>query len=317
MVNLRSSEDHYQRVQRISALTTAAAERALRRLKMNDLDGSWPEVGALMYVILSRGQLAAAESARLYVPQALAEQGIPDDPEFDVRPRAFSGVASDGRPLESLLYAPVAAAKRSLSLGAPRPLDAPTVTLRRIATTQTADAARMATSVGAYARTSVTYYTRMLNPPSCSRCAILAGRVYKNNEGFLRHPHCDCVHVPTREDMAGDLTTDPDAYFKSLSKAEQDRIFTKSGAQAVRDGADLGQVVNARRGMRTVAGEQRRAFGARITNEGITRRGFAVNAPGSTVARRRGVRLAPEAIYEVASDRADAVRLLRANGYIR
>jgi len=40
----------------------------------------------------------------------------------------------------------------------------------------------------------------------------------------------------------------PDDYFQSLSKAEQDRVFTKAGAEAVRNGADPAKVVNARRG---------------------------------------------------------------------
>src|SRR5690348_18342012 len=36
----------------------------------------------------------------------------------------------------------------------------------------------------------------LLNPPSCQRCAILAGRWYRWSQGFLRHPRCDCVNLP-------------------------------------------------------------------------------------------------------------------------
>lgn len=61
--------------------------------------------------------------------------------------------------------------------------------------------------------------------------------------------NCDCRHIPCTEDVADDLRTDPKAYFDSLSESEQSRIFTKSGAKAIRDGADMGRVVNARRGM--------------------------------------------------------------------
>jgi hypothetical protein len=122
------------------------------------------------------------------------------------------------------------------------------------------------------------------------------------------------VHVPAAEDAAGDLVTNPRDYFDSLTPAQQDAIFTKSGASAIRDGADIGQVVNARRGMSTA---QIGGRSTRVTNEGITRTGFATNAPGSTVAARGGVRLMPETIYQVATSRADAIRLLRANGYLR
>lgn len=61
--------------------------------------------------------------------------------------------------------------------------------------------------------------------------------------------YCDCRHIPCPEAVADDLTTDPRAYFDSLSGPEQERIFTRSGAKAIRDGADMGRVVNARRGM--------------------------------------------------------------------
>jgi hypothetical protein len=109
-----------------------------------------------------------------------------------------------------------------------------------------------------------------------------------------RHPRCDCQHIPAREDMAGDLRTDPGAYFRSLPEKEQDRLFTADGAQAIRHGADVSQVVNARRGMYTAAGHS------------FTRTGA-----------RRGPRLMPEQIYlEARGNRAEAIRLLRFHGYL-
>lgn len=106
----------------------------------------------------------------------------------------------------------------------------------------------------------------------------------------------DCIHIPCREDSADDLRTDPKAYFNSLSAAEQDRLFTKAGAEAIRSGADMARVVNARRGMQ-VAGD-----GRAYTTEAAGRR----------------PRLMPEQIYrEAGTDRAEALRLLRLHGYIR
>lgn len=110
---------------------------------------------------------------------------------------------------------------------------------------------------------------------------------------------CDCVHVPTAEDTADDLRTDPRAYFDSLTPADQDRYFSKANAQAIRDGADMNQIVNAtgRSSGMTVAGRQ-------YTTEATTRRGTG------------RVRLTPETIYTAAANREDAVRLLRVHGYL-
>src|SRR5690606_25790677 len=104
-----------------------------------------------------------------------------------------------------------------------------------------------------------------------SRCVILAGRFYRKNTGFQRHPGCDCRHIPASESVAGDLAVDPRAYFDSLTEAEQDKAFTKAGAEAIRAGADIGQVVNARRGMYTAQGQL-------LTREGTTSRGRAFQA---------------------------------------
>jgi hypothetical protein len=183
--------------------------------------------------------------------------------------------------------------------------------LEMIAVTQVQDAGRTAAGVAIAARPHVAGYVRHLRPPSCSRCAVLAGQFYRWNTGFLRHPRCDCRHVPVSSaELYRDEVTSPRAYFDSLSRAEQDRVFTNAGARAIRDGADLTQVVNARRGMRTanVYGRE-----VRVTTEGTTRRGVA----GKLLDGRKTPRLMPEQIYADATDRADAIRLLERHGYIR
>ena len=55
-------------------------------------------------------------------------------------------------------------------------------------------------------------------------------------------------------------------------------------------------------------------FGRRVfvTTEGTTRRGVA----GARLGQARTPRLMPESILEIATDREDAVRLLRRFGYI-
>jgi hypothetical protein len=187
--------------------------------------------------------------------------------------------------------------------------------------TQVQDAARAAAGVSIAARPHIGY-VRMLNPPSCSRCVIQAGKFFRYNEGFQRHPRCDCRHVPSLENVAGDLTTNPVAYFDSLSTAEQDRLLGKANAEAVRRGANIIQIVNAYRrtsGMQ-VAGVPpiKTIRGDKYTTEGTTRRALA--AKQQVALRRNGrsqLRLMPESIFEIAKDREDAQRLLRLYGWVR
>lgn len=192
------------------------------------------------------------------------------------------------------------------------------------AATIIADTARAAEAAAAAERPWVGGYVRMLNPPSCSRCVVLAGKFYLWNEGFKRHPLCDCRHIPAPENMAGDLLTTPDAYFESLSRADQDKYFTKAGAHAIRDGADITQVVNARRGMAT-AGESLTRAGVtpdgRATRVNVSVARAARNADGSLTTSARATarrpRLMPESIYEIADgDRAEAIRLLKLHGFL-
>jgi len=175
--------------------------------------------------------------------------------------------------------------------------------LERNISTTLADTGRTAASVDIVTRPQVGY-VRMLNPPSCSRCTVLAGRYYKWNAGFRRHPRCDCIHQPSKGIDAAKsegLIADPYDYFNGLSEAEQDKAFTKAGAQAIRDGADISQVVNARRGMAT-------SQGLLITREGTTKRGY--------YGRGKSPRLMPETIYQTAGSREEALRMLKQYGYI-
>lgn len=287
---LASALEHYRRQQRITTAGLVAARKVQRKGPL--------EVAK----VVTAFQILAARDAESSVREMLDEQSIDDPAAGSVQIVALAGVASDGRPLDTLFDQ----AKNDFQFGL-------------MVATQLQDAARGAAGVSIASRKHVGY-VRMLNPPSCSRCAILAGKYYHFNEGFQRHPKCDCRHIPTTENLAGDLTTNPDAYFRSLSPAQQDQIFTKAGAQAIRDGADMSQVVNARRGMQTAQVYGREV---KITTEGMTTRGIAGKnfndfggKQGGRYRRSNQVRLMPESIYAAAKDREDAIRLLRLHGYI-
>lgn len=346
----------YARRQRsLSARIAAEAARLWRTIDPQFLDHSWnASIGPRIFAAVSGGQMLAASGADGYLDDALDAQGIDPTAVGSMNPRLLAGVASDGRDLSSLLYEPVIAAKTAIAHGADvsQALIGGLLNLDMIVRTQMADASRAASGIGIVARRHATGYVRMLNPPSCSRCAILAGRWYRWNAGFQRHPRCDCHQIPSSEDVSGDLRTDPNAYFAGLTKADQDRLFTKSGAQAIRDGADLGQVVNARRGAfgLTPAGaritadeaktlrngldrgrlQTRNVFGRQLytTTEGTTTRGVAgrrlgaresgAKTTGSRYRTAKAPRLMPESIYQIAgNDRDEAIRLLERNGYLQ
>lgn len=304
--------DHYREMQQLQRTAVVVGRRAWAEIDPGNLTPSWLRILPLLAAALGITQRDAAAAGSVYAASALARQGDYVEPAAFVDPAAFVGVATDGRELPVPLYAPVIATKQALARGhtVDRALAIGRGRLDRLAATTIADTGRAAASVDIAARASVGY-TRMLNPPSCSRCAILAGRWYRWNAGFRRHPHCDCVHVPAKAANAlrdEGLLADPYEYFRSLDTAEQDSTFGPAEARAIRDGADISQVVNARRGMTKVG--QVPASRARTTTEGTSRRGnYGITARGRT-------RLTVDEIYQTAGTRTRALRMLEEHGYV-
>lgn len=301
-------EAHYGLVREQEARALAVATRHWRRLGPNWIGQAWAERIPTVAAAVTAAQRTSAASALVSGALALGQQDQWAEPDDIVDPDAFAGLAADGRPLDTLLKVP-ATTTRTLIADGMEPADALAAGGRQLSMmvlTEIADAGRGAAGVQIAARPR-TGYVRMLNPPSCSRCVILAGRFYRWNQGFLRHPRCDCVHVPTMvtdqaEAFAEGLIDDPHEAFNRMSEAEQNRVFTNAGAQAIRDGADMYQVVNARRGMK-----YRGAF----TTEGTSKHGWA-----GQILRKGQKRMTPETIYRLNPNREQAVEALRAQGYI-
>ncbi|MBX6360107.1 MAG: hypothetical protein IRZ03_08510 [Acidobacterium ailaaui] len=296
--------DHYASRRSLVNAAVKGISALWRQVSRTDFQ-TWADYIGRALAILVGAQTAAAQQADEYVAAALAAQGIEDSPAGRVLPSAFAGIASDGRDLSGLLWSPAVAAKMALAQGASpaRSLASGRAALDMIVRTQVADAGRVADGVAITVRPTIGY-VRLVNPPACARCLILAGRFYRYSMGFQRHPQCDCIHVPARgEQAAADegLINRPLDYFNSLSGSEQDKLLGRAGARAVRDGADMAQVVNARRGM-TAAG---------TTRVGTSRHGLAGQRLGKGV-----VRLMPETIYSRAGSREEAINLLRQHGYI-
>lgn len=302
--------EHYQRMQSLQVLGIAAARRSWKRVSPEHIRESWAEAVDEYVDVLEGLQYRAAAAGSSYGAQTLAQSsGVYRPPAGFVDPAGFVGVAPSGAPLRAAAQAPVVGSLLLIKQGADpaSALRSGLAQLQRLTRTAVADAGRTAAQADLASRRGVGYI-RMVNPPACDRCILLAGRFFRWNNGFRRHPNCDCVHVPSTKqalDAAGveGLVLDPDAYFDSLSEAEQDRVFGRANAEAIRSGADMGRVVNARRGM-SVNGQ---------TTTALTggRRGRA------EYFAERGGRLTPEGIFAQAGSREEAVALLKEHGYMR
>jgi hypothetical protein len=325
---------HYRRQQRYTRQVANQVQELWRLLDFGDLTGSWDSgISSRMVEAVAAGQLASAGLADDYVDEVADAEGADPERAGSVRPSAFSGLTADGRSLDSLMYLSVITTKQGISHGLAAD-DAMMRGLQRalmLSTSEVAQAGRSAVGSSMVGKRTIQGYVRVVQPPACSRCIILAGKEYGWNKGFQRHPRCDCVHLPTtliarnqHRDQGGFI--DPNAYFGRLSRAEQDRVFTVAGARAIREGADMGQVVNARRGMYTTT-----AYGRtlRATREGTTTRGFFYRQERARdIARGRvpadigrqyrlmSPRLLPEQIFELAGSRDEAIGMLRRFGYL-
>ena len=169
-----SARSHYA----FSALLAVRAAREAVRVRRQGIGAVWR--------VLGRHQMAAALAAGPASARMLAEQGIRESAQALVQPAAF---VTDLGVLESM--------------AAEMEQDAE---FQRLVESLTQDAARAAEQVMVAATPNVAH-VRFLNLPSCSRCAVLAGRVYRYSEGFERHPGCDCVMIPTT--VASPLVQDP------------------------------------------------------------------------------------------------------------
>ncbi|WP_333771015.1 hypothetical protein [Streptomyces sp. IBSBF 2435] len=325
---------------RAAAVTEAQAAAWWGRLDTADLTGSWLRaVGPALIRLLTAGQLLAATPAQRFVETMVIADGLVnhyDHGATRLLPRAVAGTAADGRPLDSLLYQPVIHTKTLLASGStlPEAMMSGQLHLRRIISSEVADAGRGAFSVATVANRTITGFVRTIRAGACSRCAILAGRWYRWDADFDRHKRCQCYGVPSTRSRPGRLT-DPMRFFHGLDRAEQDRRFGAGGARAIRDGGNIYSVVNAARSTTTLD-----AYGQRVvaTLEGTTRRGSfyrqmlreAEQKTGTRFARDRielqqGLpkfelrtpRLVPAEIYRLAAgDRSEAIRLLRRFGYM-
>ena len=143
---------HYLTQQRRAEATTILVRRLWRRVSLDDLDGSWAAISPRLTLLVAAAQLGAARASAAYVSEALSAGGVEVTPDAELNPAAWSGVASDGRPLDSLLFAALVHTRQQLASQGARAYEAGGKWLEMLARTQVADAGRGATGVAIAAR---------------------------------------------------------------------------------------------------------------------------------------------------------------------
>jgi hypothetical protein len=320
---LPPAAEDYAAEQRREILAALAAVRRRWRSMGENFDASFTaSVGPALIEVTDLAQARIAAGAQEYIPQVLVEtrQGRAAQARFAVNHMSLVGTAGDGLTSEGLLYGAVTHAKVMVGAGAnvTEALEAGSRFLTSAVGTLLSDTGRSSERLAMQAR-PVTGYVRMLNPPSCGRCVILAGKRSRSSEPFPRHPRCDCRNIPAAESVAGDLTVDPRAHLDSLTDTELARALgSKANAAAYRDGADINQLINAYRKTGGVTAAQVYGRNVKYTTEATTKRsvyGRAARAAGRDL--QRIPRLMPESIGQIATDAQDRMRLLRLYGWIR
>lgn len=292
MTVLAAAETYYRDTARLSKQAIALVIKRWGRIDPGDISRSWAEQLPEVLAISAAAQTVGAEMASPYLSATL------DDTGQDYRRVDPGGmVVADPEPL----FLPVAQAKALITEGL-----GPRVALRKAASwlaanTQAAvmDTTRLALAAGMTARPHASGFYRMLRPPSCARCAVLAGKFFRWNHGFSRHKNCDCVHISVHE-------ADDSLLFDARKAIKAGKVtgLSKATTRAIVDyGADPAQVVNAASGMYLAMG------GRAFTTTGTTRRGVAgARIIARDIDRALGVDVAAKTYTNVTFDRLKAAQ---------
>lgn len=316
-------------LRRRSNLLATLINRICGRASARDVDGLLHSAVPQIVAAISGAQSVTVHDA-LDMTQPIMEE----IDERSYRPRylpdasAWLGWNGNGQPVGAILMDAGDTGRRALDAG----LDMD-VALRRVrselvtmARTCVADTQRSASMVAAKACNAEATPVRVLNPPSCARCVILAGT---STGGFERHPNCDCTFIWAK-DAPSEAYTQPDLYLETLSDDELARVLgSRANARAYKDGADLNQLVNAYRRKGAVSSAQWGDRRIKYTLEGTTKRGFASSRMiasgyandytkmGGRYTRVDRPRLMPETIYQsCARTGRDPQELLYKYGWI-
>lgn len=327
-----------QRQRRAAAV--AEISRQWQRVDVADITSSFLAVAPGMFAVANTAQERIGNAAVDYVPRVLEATGQTGAvaPRFQTPGDAMVGVAGSGYSTATVAYGATTRTKAAIAEGM-----APAAAKQQAGqwltaafATVLADTTRTVEGMAGFSR-PVSGYVRMVGGQACGRCIILAGKFYRKNAGFLRHPGCQCIHIPASEGLAGNWATDPFAHLDNLDDdALAKALGSKANARAYKDGADPFQLINAYRrpggargpgGIPSIRTAQVYGQNVRYTLEGTTRRGWADRQMREVRALSRwnpergrreanAPRLMPETIYRLAPNQARADQMLRDYGWI-
>jgi hypothetical protein len=281
---------YYTDTSLLSKQAIAAILALWRRLDSGNISGSWAALMPDAVAALVAAETVAAELADPYLSQVLDNSTA----------SAAIDVGGMVEPSGGLLYLPAIEAKTLIGqgLGVGTALRSAEQRLAMYTQTSVADTARSAVAAGMAARPHAAGYYRVLRPPSCARCAILAGRFYRWNAGFKRHPRCDCQHRPVNE---------PDDRFEydahAAIAAGQVTGLSKADLKAiVEHGANPAQVVNAKQAMYNVGQFQ-------ATNAATSRRSIGgARMLARSIDRTAGIDVTKQTYTNLTFDRLTAAK---------
>lgn len=295
--------------------------RTWRKTDAHNISESWEDLLTDVIPLYAQVQSRAASLGAASNLDLLTDQGAYEIPDAIINPAKFGeGYAASGVPLRAYFHSPVITTLTNIQEGmsTAAALRTGLQSLEALTSMGVIDTMRQASMVDSVTR-RIAGYERAVEPGACSRCMILAGRFYRWNDGFLRHPRCQCRNIPvdrSKSKAEEHMFYDPREAFNALSKSEQDRIFGRDSAEAIRQGADMSQVVNARSGVTAIGGRGRRGRTVpTLTTSGTANR-RGKNKSFYNLLGGSGPRLTPEGIYRTARNQEEALKLLRENAYI-
>lgn len=311
------AHSYYVQQQRTARRTANNVQRIWQRIdKTNDFWTRWYEQLPNITDEITKGQYENTVRSALYLKAVSDIQGV-DVPD-ELNPTAYLTPTEDLWDFTGA--APAAFINTMQHGGYQQAADLRGLSvLTRTVGTFVQDAGRAATGVYTAATPDLHGYYRQLSLPACDRCAVLAGKWFRDNADFERHPNCDCISVPAAErDSSMEFDGEEalrNGQIRGLSEADRKAVLE--------EGADLNQVVNAKRG----GLQHSEVFGKTLTTttEGTTKRSVAgvrlIKIHGAEKAGGRYMvaktpRLRPTEIYKQAHSNDEVRKLLYRNGYI-
>lgn len=305
---------HRLRQQQLAALATREIGKLWRAVDGSDPTGSWAAVAPRALSLMAAAQAEAVRGAQQYVTAAVGMQGSSSNPAGTVGSSAFIGIASDGRPLDSLLGYPAFEASAFIdeAMPAPQGLAITGRHLDRIVATQVQDAARAATGVAIVNDRGADGYLRALDTVTCSRCVVLAGRWNVWNAGFARHPFCSCTAIAT---VAHEAPPSAKTLFDAMTAAQLAQArWSKADIDSINSGESVAGATDTPSGLRsvTIAGYPQ------TTPRRAARRGNVGQRPGATSGPT--IRPTPEYLYAEANrlgwSRDETIAELKSRNFI-